>query len=339
VSLTLRDRLEISEGAEVLALWSYADIRRADSPSGTLRLTCLTAPALARLEIRDKTLAEQVICRSLRLDEALPGRRGIAAIVGWSLAAAISIVGIVMFGVPLAADRLTPLVPQAFERRLGDVAEGQIRLMFGSRICDHGAGPAAFAKLVNTVREAGGMDTSVETAVLSTLIPNAFALPGGKIYLFSGLLAKAENADEIAGILAHEIGHLKHRDGTRNLIYNGGTSFLIGLLFGDITGSGALIFASRSLVTASYSRQAEYNADTFSIDVMHGLGRSSRPMGELMFRVTGNEADKGLSFLAGHPLTEDRLARMSKDDRPPSGPPLLSPEEWASLKQICESKS
>jgi predicted Zn-dependent protease len=41
------------------------------------------------------------------------------------------------------------------------------------------------------------------------------ALPGGKVYLFSGLLARAENADEIAGVLAHELGHLRHRDGTR----------------------------------------------------------------------------------------------------------------------------
>jgi Zn-dependent protease with chaperone function len=294
---------------------------------------------LARLEIRDKAVAEEVISRSLRLDEDLPGRRGIAAIVGWSLAAAISIVAIVLFGVPLAADRLAPLVPQAFERRLGDVAEGQVKVMFGGKICDHAAGPAAFAKLVNAVREAAGMDTSVETAVLLTPIPNAFALPGGKVYLFNGLLAKAENADEIAGILAHEMGHLKHRDGTRNLIYNGGTSFLIGLLFGDITGSGALIFASRSLVTASYSREAEQNADTFSIDVMHSLGRPTKPMGELMFRVTGKEADKGLSILAGHPLTEDRLVRMSKEDRPPSGPPLLSPEEWRSLKEICKPNS
>jgi Zn-dependent protease with chaperone function len=338
VSLAFQDRLEISEGGQALTAWSYADIRRADSPSGTLRLTCLTAPVLARLEIRDKAVAEELISRSLRLDENLPGRRGIAAIVGWSLAAAISIVAIVLFGVPLAADRLTPLVPQAFERRLGDVADGQVKVMFGDKICDYASGPAAFTKLVNAVREAGGLDTSVESAVLLSPIPNAFALPGGKVYLFNGLLAKAQNADEIAGILAHEMGHLKHRDGTRNLIYNGGTSFLIGLLFGDITGSGALIFASRSLVTASYSREAEQDADTFSIDVMHRLGRSPKPMGELLFRVTGKEADKGLSILAGHPLTEDRLARMNKEDRPPSGPPLLSPEEWTSLKQICKSK-
>jgi predicted Zn-dependent protease len=188
---------------------------------------------------------------------------------------------------------------------------------------------------VNAIRIAAAMDISVESAALSSPVPNAFALPGGRVYLFRGLLAKADNADEIAGVLAHELGHLRHRDGMRNLIYNGGTSFLIGLLFGDITGSGALIFASRSLVTASYSREAEQNADRFSIDVMHALGRSPKPMGELLFRVTGREADKSISILASHPLTEDRLTRMNSEDRPPSQPPLLTPQEWTSLKAIC----
>ena len=168
----------------------------------------------------------------------------------------------VLFGVPLAADRLTPLVPDSFERRLGDVADSQVKAVFGAKVCDNAAGQAAFAKLVTAIREAAGLDTSVQSGVLSTPVPNAFALPGGKVYLFNGLLAKAENADEIAGVLAHELGHLKHRDNMRGLIHNGGTSFLIGLLFGDVTGSGALIFASRTLVTNSYSREAEQDADT-----------------------------------------------------------------------------
>ena len=68
---------------------------------------------------------------------------------------------------------------------------------------------------------------------------------------------------------------------------------------------------------------------------MHRLGRPTRPMGELLFRITGKEGDKGLSFLANHPLTEDRLARMSKEDAAPSGAPLLTAAEWASLKAIC----
>ena len=339
VTLEFNDRLEIREYEHTLAAWSYADVRLADSPSGTLRVTCLTAPELARLEIRDTAVAAELTSRCTLLDENIPGRHGIARIVGWSLAATASIVAVVLFGVPLAADRLTPLVPQAFERRLGDVAEGQVKTMFGGKICDNASGQAAFTKLVNAVRESAGLDTSIRSQVLSTPIPNAFALPGGKVYVFNGLLAKAENADEIAGILAHELGHLRHRDGTRNLIYNGGTSFLIGLLFGDITGSGALIFASRSLVTASYSREAEQNADTFAIDAMHRLGRSPKPMGELMFRVTGKEGDKSLSILASHPLTEDRVARMSHEDQPPSGPPLLTAVEWASLKAICSSKN
>jgi Zn-dependent protease with chaperone function len=339
VTLGFNGELQIRADESRLAAWPYADIRRADSPSGTLRLTCRTAPVLARLEIRDTSVATDLISRCTRLDEDLPDQRGIARIVGWSIAAAVSIVAVIWFGVPLAADRLTPLVPQAFERRLGVVAEGQVKTLFGGKICDNAAGQAAFTKLVTALREAAGLDPSVQTAVLATPIPNAFALPGGKVYLLSELLTRAQNPDEIAGVLAHELGHLRHRDGTRNLIYNGGTSFLIGLLFGDVTGSSALIFASRSLVTASYSREAEHNADTFSIDVMHKLGLPTKAMGELLFRVTGNEADRGSSILANHPLTEDRLARMSSEDRPPTGPPLLTAAEWASLRAICSSSS
>ena len=339
VTLAFSEALEINEDGNNAAAWPYGDIRRADSPSGTLRLSCLTAPALARLEIRDAAVAAELSARCARLDQDVPGRRGVGAIVGWSLAAAASIVAVVLFGLPLAADRLTPLVPQSFERRLGAVAEEQVRIVFGNKVCDNPAGRAAFIKLVNAVREAGSFEASVESAVLSSPIPNAFALPGGKVYLFSALLAKADSADEISGILAHEFGHVRNRDGTRTLIHNGGTSFLIGLLFGDITGSSALIFASRSLVTASYSREAEQDADSFAISVMHRLGRSPKPMGELMFRVTGKEADSSLTILANHPLTEDRLARMSKEDAPLSGPPLLTPQEWKSLKAICEQDS
>ncbi|SHK12294.1 Peptidase family M48 [Bradyrhizobium lablabi] len=338
VTLNFAGELEINEDGHKISAWPYADIRRADSPSGTLRLTSLTAPALARLEIRDAAVMAEITSRCARLDENTPGR-GIAKIIGWSLAAAVSIVAMVLYGVPLAADRLTPLVPQSLERRLGEVSDGQVKAIFGNQVCSNGAGQKAFAKLVNALREAAGLDTSVQTAVLSSVIPNAFALPGGKVYLFSALLAKAENADEIAGVLAHELGHLKHRDNMRVLIYNGGTSFLIGLLFGDVTGSGAVIFASRQLVTASYSREAEQNADNFAIEVMHRLGRSPKPMGELLFRVTGKQGDHIPSILASHPLTEDRLARMRQEDQPPSGPPLLTPEEWASLKAICGGKN
>jgi len=56
-----------------------------------------------------------------------------------------------------------------------------------------------------------------------------------------------------------------------------------------------------------------------------------------LFRVTGTERHKGLSIRSSHPLTEDRLARMSREDRPASQPPLLTSEEWRSLKSICDN--
>jgi Zn-dependent protease with chaperone function len=338
VTLTLGDALEIAEEGGAPVRWAYADIRRADSPAGVLRLACTSAPSLARLEIRDAALAADVTARCMRLDEHQTSRRGVAKIVGWSVAAAVSIVCVVLFGVPLAADRLAPLVPKPIERRIGDASEVQVKTVFGGKACEDPAGKAAFVKLVNRLRDAAGLDDDSMTAgVLPSSIPNAFALPGGKVYVLKALIDKAQNPDELAGILAHELGHLKHYDNMRGLIYNGGTSFLIGLLFGDVTGSSAVIFASRSVVEASYSREAETAADTFAIEIMHKLGRSPKPAAELMFRITGKEGGGLTSILASHPLTEDRLARMTKEDRPASGPPLLTDKEWQSLKLICGS--
>ena len=302
---------------------------------GTLRVSCQSAPPLARLEIRDPSVAAELAARAINLDEHHLGRRGVVRIVGWSLAAAVSIVLVVLYGVPLAADRLAPLVPEALERRFGDVAEKQVKLVFGDKVCDASAGQAAFEKLVGKLRDAAGFDTSVQSIVLSSPVPNALALPGGKVIMLDSLIAKANNPDEVAGVIAHELGHLAHRDNMRGMIYNGGTSFLIGLLFGDITGSSAVIFASRTLVTASHSREAETAADTFSIEIMQKLGRPPKAMGELMLRVTGKEGGKGLTIISTHPLTEDRLARMSREDQTPKGPPLLTDAEWQALKGIC----
>ncbi len=325
----------VMRSADNFVSWPYADIRRVDGPSGTLRVTCLSASPLARLEIRDEALAAELIARCSQIDQNRLTRGALARIVGWSLAAAASIVVVVLVVIPVAADRLTPLVPPSMERHLGDAAVVQIQAIFGDKVCSQAAGQAAFGKLVTALRTTAGLDDSIESQVLDTPIPNAFALPGGRFFLLRGLLDKSDDPDEIAGILAHELGHLKHRDNLRELIHNGGSSFLIGLLFGDVTGAGAAIFASRAIVTASYSREAEAGADTFAIEVMHKLGRPTRPMGDLMFRITGKEDGKRPSLWASHPLTEDRLARMRAEDRPPSGPPLLSAEEWRALKGIC----
>jgi Zn-dependent protease with chaperone function len=336
VTLAVTDRLEIRQDQRLIAAWPFADICRADGPPGLLRLASISAPPLARLEIRDHALAALIAARCVSLDSDVSGRHGVLAIVGWSVAAIVSLVLVALFGVPLVADRLTPLLPPAFERHVGDVADRQIRALFGDKVCSNSAGQAAFAELVGKLRASSALPGDVAPAVLASKVPNAIALPGGRVYLFSALLDKAESPDEIAGVLAHELGHVAHRDNLRSLLRDGGTSFLIGLLFGDISGSGALVFASRTLITSSHSRETETNADSYSIETMRALGRPVKPMGELLFRVTGNQSGDGIDILASHPLTEDRLKRMSAENAPPSGPPLLTDAQWKALKAICE---
>jgi Zn-dependent protease with chaperone function len=336
VTLKLAETCEVLDGEDVIAKWPYADMRRADGPTGTLRLMCISAPLLARLEIRDPALAAEIERRSSSLDADLPGAKGVTVIVAWSVAALVSIVLMVLFVVPMAADRLTPLVPYAVEKRIGEVVDKQVKVIFDGKQCENPEGKAAFIKLVDMLRQAGGIDATADAAVIANDTANAIALPGGKIYVFDGLLAKAENVDELAGVIAHELGHVKNRDGLRGLIYNGGTSFLIGLLFGDVTGSSAIIFASRELFQASHSRDSERSADQTTIDIMRKLGRSPKPMGEFLLRVTGKEKGKGLALISSHPLSEDRLARMSQQDASPTAPPLLSASEWAALKAICK---
>ena len=336
VALRLADGgLEIVEEGDVADTWPYADMRRADGPLDVLRLSSVTALPLARLEITDAAMKAAIAARATSLDAARGGTQT-WRIVFWSLAAVCSIVSLAVFGIPLVADRLAPLIPFSFEKRMGDSIDGHVQAMFGGKVCNGAAGQAAFSALVDRLKGVGAIDTPLKAQVLSSIIPNAFALPGGNIYLLNGLLQKANNVDEVAGVLAHELGHVKHRDHVRRIIQTGGTSFLFGLLFGDVSGAGAVIFASRSLVDASYSREAEQDADAFAADVMHRLGRSPAPMGEFLVRVTAAQPGAHYTIFASHPMSEARLAAMKKESRPITGAELLSAAQWQALKNICK---
>ncbi len=336
VTLGFGAKLAIIQDNLVIASWHYDDLRTVDGGQGALRLRCVSGLPLARLEVPDPAAQTEIRTRARWLDAEQGGRAHTGRIVAWSVAALGSILAIVVFGVPLVAQRMVPLIPLSFERHLGDMANNQVRALFGGA-CTGGEGSAAFAKLVDRLRRAAHLDMPLQTAVLASPVPNAFALPGGKIYLLNGLLQKADNADEVAGVIAHEMGHVSHRDQTRLMIQNGGASFLIGLLFGDVTGSTAVIFTTRTLFEASYSREAEENADAFAIQTMHTLGRSPKPMGDLLFRITGAQGNRMVGILASHPLTEERRALMRREDQPATGHEILSAAEWRALKAVCGS--
>jgi predicted Zn-dependent protease len=340
-AVTLRfgsDALEIAGADGVLARWSYDDVRRVEAGRHLLRVRSRSAPELARLDLHDEALKAELVRRCRHLDEdGTPGWGAAGKIVAWSLAAAASLILTVVYLVPIAADQIAPLVPPTLERRLGEAVDNQVLALFGRKTCANPAGQAALRKLSGKLT--GGIETPLpaDIAVLGSSTPNAIALPGGRIYLFEGLLRRANDVDEIAGVLAHEIGHVAHRDGLRKVIQTSGSAFLLGLLFGDVTGAGALIFLGRALIDSSYSRNAEMIADRYAADIMLSLGRSPKPMGAFLLRVTGGQKNDPLPFLASHPVSEDRLKALGAREPETPGPPLLTDEEWRALKSICTS--
>jgi len=333
--------VEIVENGVVVDRWAYGDLRQHDG-GDTARFGCTSAEELARLEITDAGVAAALAARAPRLHPSDPkrGRQRLRIVVG-SLAVAVSLVLTSLYLLPLAADRLVPFIPIAWEERLGGIADQQVKSLFGAETCTAPAGVAALDRLAARLAAAAGGSSeagapgAIRIAVLRSGVENAVTLPGGRIYLFDGLLRLSRDPDEVAGVLAHEIGHARARDGLRSLIRAGGTSYLLGLLFGDVSGSSAVVFAARLLVDSSHSREAERAADAESARIMAALDRPASPMAAFLLRVTGAKKGREISLLLSHPLSEERLAALKTIDRPASGPPLLDETEWAALKAIC----
>jgi len=110
--------LDIAEDGVDIASWPYDDLRMVDGGPGTLRLKSVSTLPLARLEVFDPAAQRQITehARFLKGEGGGPAHTG--RIVAWSLAAVVSIFVVVVYGMPLAADRLTPLIPLSFDRHL-----------------------------------------------------------------------------------------------------------------------------------------------------------------------------------------------------------------------------
>ncbi len=252
--------------------------------------------------------------------------------------------------------------------RLGAAVDAQVRQALGAatggKPLECGAGDsakaavarAASAKLVAALEAAAELPMPLRVLVVRRTDVNAITLPGGRIYVFDGLLAKADSVDEVAGVLGHELGHVAHRDGAKSVLEAAGLSLLFGMLLGDFTGGGAVIIAARTVLQTAYSRGAEAAADEFGARLMYRVGGDPQALGAILLRISGKAA-VGPHLLLDHPTAQQRADAIAKIAQPPAmgalpgtqeradavtklakpSPtgPLLSPSEWQALKSIC----
>ena len=227
-----------------------------------------------------------------------------------------------------APDWLGPRIPASWERNIGDAMVGD----FGGRICHTPAGDAALAKLLAKVDPA---EEKVRAGVANMDMINAVALPGGQVLLFDGLVQQADSPEELAGVLGHEVGHVRERHVMTALLRQFGLSIL---LAGADSGTTNSIFG---LASMGYSRDAEREADEYARARMAASNIS--PLGaagffERMAKQHGDTEDAPalLGWLASHPSSGERAkAYRNAAKQGANYPPVLTDAEFAALKSMC----
>jgi len=335
------------DGAMIVS-WPYPDLRSQPAPDDVMRLRRAgSGPELARLEIRDTALIAAIGAFASSLDRSgATERRLRVKVIAWALGAVVSLVVMAVFGLPMLAERIAPLIPLSVEQRLGTAIDSQVRGMLdtsksgkpfecGSTAAEQ-AGRDALNAMVGRLSEAAGLPIALKALVVRRSETNAIALPGGHIYVFEGLVGKSNNADELASVVAHEIGHVAHRDGTRSLLEAAGLSFLFGMLLGDFTGGGLVVIAAKTVVQSAYSREVEAAADAYGVNLMAKAGGNPGALAVILDRIAGS-IEPSSKILANHPQTKDRvIAINAAAGRLPSArAPLLTPQQWTALKGIC----
>ena len=217
----------------------------------------------------------------------------------------------------------TGLMSTADEIRIGRAEHPKIVKAFGGVYDD-----AALARYTASIgqllaRTVERRDVKYKITLLNTGLVNAFAMPGGYIYITRGILALAADEAELAGVLAHELGHVAAMHHTER--YN--RSVLAGLgasVLGAATGSRAaaeLGELGAGLYLRSYSRSHEYEADQLGIRYLTRAGYEPRAMAsflgrlrahsKLQAKLTGQEPKEvdRLDYFATHPRLAERVGQ------------------------------
>ena len=146
---------------------------------------------------------------------------------------------------------------------------------------------------------------------------NAFALPGGPMYVNRGMIEAARTEGEMAGVMAHEISHVALRHGTAQATKGqkygvlAGIAGIAGTIFGG-PGVGQLAQAPFAVYLLKFSREYETEADVLGAQIMARAGYDPRDLAN-MFRTIEQQGGGGGGFLSDHPSPNDRYARINRE--------------------------
>ncbi len=298
----------------------------------------------ARLVISDPTLRDWIRQSRPNLHRKDVFKGTALKVLGRGTAALVAFALILFVILPRLADTLAVLIPPEREAALGAATIRQFELIFGdedggSMRCDNADAQAVWDRMATRMAANGGYNGPLALIVLDHPMVNAFAAPGGHVVFFKGMIDAAETPDELAAVLAHEIGHVAARDPTRLALRSVGTLGILGLIFGDFTGGGAVLLIIEQLIDANYSREAEAAADLYAFEALTAANINAAALGDLFARLRDEYGDtEGLiAHFVGHPSLGDRIAAARAVGAGLSDPrPVISSAEFDMIKATCD---
>ena len=226
-----------------------------------------------------------------------------------------SVVGLILL-LWLGSDALVQMavsrIPTEWERPIGEAARSQF--LAGQSVVKEGPTVAAVQEITKRLADAApGNPYKFEVTVVRSDVVNAFALPGGYVVVFTGLLKKAESPEEVAGVLAHELNHVLLRHGLERIVKTAGLMAVVTIVVGDQQGLVGL--AKRlgvELLTLKFGREQETQADLQGLHLLHRA--KIAPAGMIRFFERLSESDKlQVEILSTHPMSAGRAERLKTE--------------------------
>jgi Zn-dependent protease with chaperone function len=323
-------------GAPQALVWSYAALGTSTPltrKSVDALLTYRQMPG-ASLHVASPDFVSAVLAVAPQISSAAWGWR---AARPWVLVAA----GIVALVAGLWAADLSParwvagLLPDRTRIAVGEQVINS--MVAGRKECTDAAGRAALDTLVSRLERASGTGTRFRVRVVDWGLLNAFAVPGEQIVLTRAIITQSRTPEEVAGVLAHEMGHGLELHPETAIVRIVGLTAVLELMTG---GGGTIANVGLGLTQLSYTRAAEREADSRGLALLEraevsssGLIAFFRRIGEIERKEAGAPTGEW-SIFRTHPQSEERAKAAAA--RPQwRSTPALSAAEWQALRNIC----
>jgi len=170
--------------------------------------------------------------------------------------------------------------------------------------------------------------------VLNNTDVNAFALPNGRIVIYSGLIHACQSPEELCGVIAHEMAHIELNHVMKKLIKEVGLSVIVSMTTGS-GGSDVIREAAKIISSTAYDRNLEREADGKAVDYLANAGIDPESFAGFLYRLSETEADamKQLSMISTHPVLEERVENILERSRIKAftSRPVITKETWGNL--------